>query len=80
MDYADKVFKFLEDAKCGSSYTISRICAKDNEQTFIALVKEYMDITPWQGGWVFSEDYTKLRRNQLPFETKKINRGLYNKQ
>ena len=76
--YGDKVFKFLQNGKVGATYTIDRICAKENKEIFIALVKEYMDMVPWQGGWVFNDDYTKLKRNSLPVKTKQTqNRGFY---
>ena len=75
-NYGDKVFVFLQNGKVGSTYTIDRICEKENQPEFIALVKEFMDMTP--GKWEFNTDYTKLKRIQPLFETTKVDRGYYN--
>jgi hypothetical protein len=61
-DYADKVYTFLKNGKQGASYNMTTLCIAENQPTFIALVKEYMVMTPWQGGWEFLDDYKKLRR------------------
>lgn len=63
--YEDKVFSFLINGKFGASYTIDTLCAKENQPRFIKLVKEYMAMTPWAGGWEFNDGYTKLRRVRL---------------
>jgi len=70
-EYAARVFEFMQNGKYGETYTIDRICATDNQPRFIALAKQYMNETDWQGGWEFSSDYTKLRRVDINFEKKK---------
>lgn len=78
-EYRDKVFQFLENGKVNSTYTINRICATENQPAFIEIVKEYMDLTPFAGGWEFNADYTKLMRLNLDFSPKQINRNIYDK-
>lgn len=81
-EYGDKVYLFLNRlAKIGETYTIDRICAKENQPTFIAYIKEYMDLMPQQGGWQFSDDYKKLKKFELiDFEHRyEIDRGIYTK-
>jgi hypothetical protein len=65
-DCGNKVFKFLQNAKPGSRYIIDNICKEETKQLFIEFVKEYMDMTPWQGGWEFSNDYKILKRQEIP--------------
>lgn len=66
--YRAKVIKFLDkDGKFGATYTIDRICAKENQERFIEIVKQYMRETDWQGGWEFSADYKKLKRTNVFF-------------
>ncbi len=71
--YKAKVFKFLNNGEYGESYTIDRICAKENQPLWIEHVKEYMHQTPWQGGWEFTHNGTKLRRVDLNFNKKQRN-------
>lgn len=76
-NYGDKVYRFLQNGEPGESWTIDRICEKENQPEFIALIKEFMALTPWQGGWQFTTDYKKLKRFNLNFNTAELNRGLY---
>lgn len=69
MEYKQKIYKFLQDAETGKTFTIDRICVTENQPRFIEIVKQYMNETPWQGGWEFNTDYTKLKRIDLNFET-----------
>ena len=61
-EYQDKVYRFLQNGKFGDVFTLDVICEKQNQALWIEIVKEYMAMTPWQGGWEFNADYTKLRR------------------
>lgn len=79
MDYGDKVFKFLQDAKPGKTFTIKVICVVENTDAFIALVKEYMDMTPAQGGWSFNHDYSKIMKIDIDFKKQSLDKGIYNK-
>lgn len=76
-NYNDKVFLFLQNGKVGTSYTLDRICAKENQPDFIALVKEFMVLTPWQGGWEFSSDFKKLKKVNVNSVKKAFDRGMY---
>ena len=74
--YGDKVYQFLHDAKPGSQFTIDRICERENQPEFIEIIKEYMRYQDWQGGWVFSDDYTRIKKTAIPtvWHTKKPKR------
>ena len=60
VEYKRKVWEFLETMKPDVTYTIARIAKPENREAFVAAVKEYMDMWPWQGWLSFNADYSKL--------------------
>ena len=64
--YTKAVFDFLDHAKPGESFLISRLAKKCSTDRFIDAVKLYIQSRDWDGGIEFNSDYTKIRKFEVP--------------
>ena len=70
-EYKQKVWEFLNKMKPGDRYVIDEICERDNYETFVACIKEWMDSLPYQGGLIFNGDYSEIYMIHLPILNQK---------
>jgi hypothetical protein len=66
--YTNSVLDFLDQAEPGKSFTIEKLCKKENREQFIAAVKLYIRSYDYGGGVEFNSTYTKIRKMEIPPE------------
>lgn len=66
LEYKIMVWDFLEKMEPGKKYTIEKLCRKENRETFVEAIKEYMHSFPWNGCVTFNQDYSKIYRVHPP--------------
>ncbi len=67
-EYSESVFEFLDKAEAGKSFTIEKLCKKENQERFTEAVKLYIRSYDYGGGVEFNADYTKIRMIEIPIE------------
>lgn len=75
-EYQQEVYNFLQNGKY-ATYTIDRICRKENQKQFVEIIKDYIDTWP-DCGWEFTTGFKKIRRVNLDFSSAATNKGIYN--
>lgn len=66
MTWEDKIYNWLDEFKPGCSIKISDVCRSENREKFIELVKEYIDNHRYGNGIVFSNDYSLIKKTEIP--------------